>query len=120
MKPHLPPKNPSRELARTLASEINAERNAEVLSDALVATRTTGAGVCEPDTRSRLEAAKLALYYIVGMPVQRTESVNVNADAASQGNMVARLRSSPALRAAIRRALLEAETGVVDVGQPDQ
>lgn len=105
----IPKQNPSRDLARTLSSEVTAERIAEVLSDGLVAMRTTGSGVCEPDMRTRLEAAKLALAYIVGLPIQRSEIVNVNVDAAAQQDMVARLRSSPALRAAVSRMLAEAD-----------
>lgn len=99
----------SRSLAAALEAEVPSGRLAAVLSDALSATTLSRDGRELPDTRSRLQAASLILAYQIGTPVQRSESVVVSLDADQSEDMRGRLRHSPALRAAMRRALADSE-----------
>lgn len=97
------------EISQALDQTIAPEQIAKVLRDALSATVTTRAGVIEPDTRSRLQAAGMILAYQVGTPIQRTESVTVNLDADSAVGMEERLRHSPALRGLLKSMLVRVE-----------
>jgi hypothetical protein len=105
----IPSDSPSRALAEALAAEVPSARLAAVLSDALASTVMSRSGQVLPDTRSRLQAASLILAYQIGTPVQRLESVVVTMDADQSKDTAERLRHSPALRAAMRKALAEAE-----------
>jgi len=105
-----PPDSPSRALAAALAADVPSERLAAVLSDALAATVVSRSGQVLPDTRSRLQAASLILAYQIGTPVQRSESVVVTMDADQSKDTMERLKHSPALREAMRRALAESES----------
>ncbi len=111
-----PPKASAVEIAEALDREIPAATIARAIAAALVAETVTKAGVKIVDHRSRLEAARLALSYRIGLPVQRTETVNVNLDADSAAGIQDRLEKSPALREQLRRTLAEADAAAaVDV-----
>jgi hypothetical protein len=99
-----------------IVTRIPPERIVAKLDQMLDATRKTKNGV-DIDTRAVETAVRLWLAYAVGLPVQRTESVNVNLDADSSVGITDRLARSPALRDQLRKALAEADAaaGVVDV-----
>lgn len=107
--------NPSAAIAAALGKVISPERIATALSDALSATTIARSGVVEPDTRSRLQAASIILAYMVGRPVERSETVTIVADADSRLDIQERLRRSPALREQLARSLAEAGGGDIDV-----
>ena len=91
-------------LAESLATELPDEQIAIAIRDALTATQTTRSGTVEPDHKTRLQAATLALSYRVGLPVQRQEVITANI-AADETSIHERLKNSTALRAALRRTL---------------
>jgi hypothetical protein len=101
--------NQSSPLAAALGKAITPERIAATLSDALSATLLSRSGAVEIDTRSRLQAASLILAYLVGKPVERTETVNVNMEADSGLSLKERIQRSPALRAQLTQTLAEVE-----------
>lgn len=107
--------NPATTLALALGKEAPPERLAQVLADALSATTTSRSGVTEVDTKSRLQAASLILAYQIGRPIERSESITVTLDAEHQSDMAERLRHSPALRAAMRRALEESGEPMIEI-----
>lgn len=110
------PPTPTEHLAAILAAECPDEAVGAVLRQCLAATTVTKSGATEPDVRTRLETAKIVLGYRHGLPVRREESISVNLDAESAVGLAHRLRSSPALRMALRAALDDAEAGgAVDV-----
>lgn len=93
------------QLADAIAKSAPPERLAEVIAAALGSTTVTRAGVIEPDTRSRLEAAKILLSYSVGTPITRSEILSVSLDANSSIGLAERLANSPALRKSLRAVL---------------
>ncbi len=105
-------KTPNELLADALALETPPAEIARALRQALTATVTNRAGVVEPDHRIRIQAADIALAYLIGRPVQRQEILSVNVDADAEAGLEARLKNSPALRQVFRRVLdgIEAET----------
>lgn len=105
------PPTPTEHLAAILASECPDEAVGAILRECLTATSLTKAGAVEPDTRTRMEAAKLVLAYRHGLPVRREEQITVNLDAESAVGLAHRLKASPALRMALRAALDDAEAG---------
>jgi|688.fasta_scaffold1621380_1 hypothetical protein len=109
MKSPIQPANPSAELAQILARKIPFEMVSEALFRALTATTVSRSGALEQDTASQLKAASLILENRVGRPVTRQEIVSVSLDADTEIGLKERLRSSPAMRAAMRQMLLEAD-----------
>jgi hypothetical protein len=105
------PATPSQALAAILAAECPDEAVGAVLRQCLAATTVSRSGAAEPDLKTRLEAAKLVLGYRHGLPVRREETIAVNLDAESAVGLAHRLRASPALRAALRTALEDADRG---------
>lgn len=97
------------QLADAIANSAPPERLAEVIAAALGATTVTRAGVIEPDTRSRLEAAKILLSYSVGTPVTRSEVLSVNLDADSSIGLAERLANSPALLKSLKALISKVE-----------
>jgi hypothetical protein len=112
MKPQLD--TPSRELSAALDRDAPMDRVARVLADGLAATTTTRSGTVEPCWRTRMQAASLIIAQRIGMPIQRTESVQINLDADSSVGLKERLRHSPALRKSLAGMLAEAAEGDVD------
>lgn len=98
----------NKQVCAVLAQVVPPEVIAKTIDDMLAATRITKAGR-EPDFRAREAGAKLWLAYAVGMPIQRQEVVSVNLDADSAVGLRERLKSSPALRNALRGMLSEIE-----------
>ena len=94
---------------------VTPERVAESIGQLLTAKRVTKTGAEFPDYRAMEAGIKLYLAYTIGLPVQRQEVVTVNLDADAASDIEARLKSSPAARAALRKALDSAEGGAVDV-----
>ncbi len=72
----------------------------------LNATYVTRAGVEIPDNSAVEAGVKLWLAYCVGMPVQRSEIVQVNVEG---DGALDRMLATPAGRAAMQRKLAEAE-----------
>ena len=105
----VPARASAADIAEALDREIPATVIAKAIAAGLVAETTTKSGVKVVDHRSRLEAARLALAYRVGLPVQRTESVTVALDADSSLGITERLAKSPALREQLRKALAAAD-----------
>lgn len=102
------------EIAAALDREVPAEAIARAIAAALVAETVTKSGVKIVDHRSRLEGARLALAYKLGLPVQRTESVTIALDADSSLGIEERLAKSPALREQLRIALAAADSVAPD------
>lgn len=103
-------KTPGQALTESLARETPPDQIARVLREAMSATTVSRSGAVEPDHRTRLQACDLAIKMTVGLPVQRSEAVNVNLDADSAVSMQERLAHSPALRAMFRKMLAQADS----------
>lgn len=103
--PNLPP---SETLTAALDKEVPDERIARVLADALAAMQTTRSGTVEPDHRTRLAAATLALAYRHGRPIERQQVITAKVD--SEPDLISRLVHSPAARQALRDLLAAAES----------
>ena len=91
-------------LAEALATELPDEQIALAIRDALTATQTTRSGIIEPDHKTRLQAATLALAYKQGRPVERQEVLTANITANDE-SIMDRIKKSPAAIAALRRFL---------------
>ena len=91
-------------LAEALATELPDEQIAIAIRDALTATQTTRSGTVEPDHKTRLQAATLALAYKHGRPVERQEVITANVTE-NEEYVMDRIKNSSALRAALRKAL---------------
>jgi len=100
--------SPSQRLAEVLEKEIPESRIARTLSECMSAVSISRSGAVEPDYRTRLAAAQLALSYKIGKPVERAEVVQLNLGADDAPDLSARLAHSPALREAFRKMLAEA------------
>ena len=81
---------------------ITPESVASAICDALMATLKDGT----PDHRTRIEGAKLFLNYSVGLPVQRTETIDLTPKE-SPKDIMDRLLANPAARAVLRQILDE-------------
>jgi hypothetical protein len=97
-----PPPNYS--LTEALATELPDEQIAIAIRDALTATQTTRSGTVEPDHKTRLQAATLALAYKHGRPVERQEVITANL-AESDEAILDRLKKSSVLRELLQRKL---------------
>ena len=98
-------------LLETLAASFTDEEIRGTLKDMLTAVVVTKGGNERPDYRTRLEAVKMYLAYIVGTPIQRQEQVNYNLDIndLSEAELTQTLAKSPAMRKKIRAMLNAAE-----------
>jgi len=103
----------SRELVAAIAQVISPQRIAEAINEMLSAKRELKNGTVLPDTRAQEAGVKFYLQYMIGLPVQRVEQVNVNIDADAEAGLTDRLTKSPALRQSLKRAIEKAE-GVVE------
>ena len=103
----------SRELVAAIAQVISPQRIAEAINEMLSAKRELKNGTILPDTRAQEAGVKFYLQYMIGLPVQRVEQVNVNIDADAEAGLTDRLTNSPALRQSLKRAIEKAE-GVVE------
>ena len=99
----------SREVLYAIHKHVDPDKVGQVIGKMMEATRTLKDGRELPDTRTQEAGVKLYLAYMVGMPVQRSETVNVNVDADSAIGMEERLRHSPTLRAMFRKMLDKVE-----------
>jgi NAD(P)-dependent dehydrogenase (short-subunit alcohol dehydrogenase family) len=97
-------------LTAALAQELTDEQIAIAIRDALTATQTTRSGTVEPDHKTRLQAATLALAYKHGRPVERQEIITANLSE-NDDAILERVKNSAAARAALRRVLDSAEEG---------
>ena len=109
MNPATDPPTPAEALARVLDDECPESRLGQVLSECLSATTTTRAGTKEPDYRTRLQAASLALAYRHGLPLKR-EEIHTKVIGESDETLLDRLVRSPALVANLKELLAKAET----------
>lgn len=87
--------------AQELARHLN-----EIIRDAVSVTK---GGVATIDYKARLSALQLALYYIVGKPIERQQIVTAKVESESEDELMLRLARSPAMREALREVLAEAE-----------
>ena len=111
------PASISRELMDAIAHEIEPTEIAKCIRELITATRELKNGTVLPDTRAMESGVKLYLAYMIGLPVQRIENLNVNVDAETEEGLTDRLAKSPALRQSFRRVLSKAEgvsEGVVE------
>jgi hypothetical protein len=92
----------SREVLAAIHRHVNPDIVGQTIASLLSATRTLKNGDILPDTRAQEAAAKLYMSYAVGMPVQRSEVVNVNLDADKGDDLEQRMRQSPAMRESFR------------------
>lgn len=99
----------SREVIASIAKHVTPDKVGRVIGRMLDAKRFLKNGDELDDTRTQEAGLKLYLAYMVGMPVQRTEAVNINLDADSAVGMEERLRNSPALRSMFRKMLDKVE-----------
>jgi hypothetical protein len=95
---------PNYSLTEALAAELPDEQIAIAIRDALTATQTTRSGTVEPDHKTRLQAATLALAYKHGRPVERQEVITANVTE-NEEYVMNRIKNSSALRAALRKSL---------------
>ena len=102
-------RNVSQRTINLLAERIPPERVVEQLDKLLTAKRVGRNGVETPDVRAIEAGLKLWLAYGIGLPVQRTEAININLDADAALGIEERLAKSPALREQLRRSLEAAE-----------
>ena len=108
---HLPTETlgtPSASLAVALDAEISDSRIAKALGDALTATQTTRSGTVEPDHKTRMAAAQIALAYRHGRPIERQQVVTAKID--SESDLLSRLVRSPAAKQALKDLLAAAES----------
>lgn len=87
----------SKALAIALAEAITPQEVSAGIRALMRATRTTKHGI-EEDVRAREAGLKLWLAYQVGLPVVRSESVNVQMDAEQSDKIEERFAKSPSLR----------------------
>ena len=107
--PKHPVTKPPTTLAAVLAN-LPVELVAGAVSDGLVAEVSDRAGCVRPDYRTRLDAAKLTLSYVLGTPPQASPPPEgEDADRENLETLDA-LRRSPALRDAVRALLEQAES----------
>jgi hypothetical protein len=103
------PQSISREVIASIAAQIAPGRIGKVLDAMLDAKRHLKDGTELDDTRTQEAALKLYMAYMIGMPVQRSESVTVALDADSAIGLQDRLRNSPHLRESMRKMIERAE-----------
>lgn len=98
--------SPGQRTIELLAKHVTPEAIAQAVASALQAETVTREGTV-PDFRTRLEASKIYLNYLVGLPVQRQEIVHqaVRNDQESMD----RLLASPAAVAALEKMVVEAK-----------
>lgn len=104
----LAPGDVNRKVCSVLADIVPVEEVGEGIKEMMQATTIGRGGDEVPDYRAREAAMKLWLAYSVGMPLQRQEIVQVNVDG-SKESLSDKIKSSPALRAQLKRMLEEAE-----------
>ncbi len=106
-------------LINTLVQKFEGDAIPSVLGEAMEATMLNRAGDEVPDMRMRLDAVKLALSYIVGTPMQRTENVNYNMDMSDLNSkqLIEQLAKSPAMLDKVEAMIAEARvrSGAVSV-----
>ena len=112
--------SPNQQLSAALDKDAPMTRVARVLADGLAATTTTRAGTVEPDWKTRMQAASLIVAQRIGLPIQRTESVQVSLDVDSAVGLEDRLRHSPALRKTLAGLLARIDDEPTAIDSPHQ
>ena len=102
------PRQINREVVVALARKITPDVIADKIRSLLDMKRPTKHGEAA-DVRAMEAGIKLYLAYVIGLPTQRQEIVQVNLDADSATGLMERLRSSPALRESLKKLIGEAE-----------
>lgn len=109
----LPRKNVGKSLTADALQEIrdsvSAADVARAIREALDATYTSAAGNTFPDHRTRLEAGKVWMNYMVGMPLQRQEVIATVSEPPEA--IIKRMLQSPAARSKLVELLNETEAG---------
>jgi hypothetical protein len=102
------PRQINREVVVALSRRIHPDLIADKIKSLLDMTRPTKHGPAA-DVRAMEAGIKLYLAYVIGLPTQRQEIVQVNLDADSATGLCERLRNSPALRESLTKLIGEAE-----------
>ena len=97
------PGNVTPALVAHLASRFSPEFIAGKVEELLNATHVTQGGREIADNRAREAGLKLLMAYLVGLPVQRQEIVQVSFDSLEE--LQKRAQQSPALRSAVAKIL---------------
>ncbi len=100
-----------------LAGRFSPEFIAGKIDELLNATHVTKGGKRIADNRAREAGLKLLMAYLIGLPVQRQEIVQVNFDSLEE--LQRRAQQSPALRAAVAKILEPLPGGLQSDGPPN-
>lgn len=100
----------SREVIAALHRHVDPDDVGRVIGSMLKAKRKLKDGTELEDTRSQEAGAKLYLAYTVGMPVQRSENVNVDLNADSSLDIEERMENSPALLAQMEKIIAKVKS----------
>lgn len=110
MNPSFEQTNNSQRLLEELVRKIPVERIVDTLVDCMHATTVLKNGVVVPDWRARIEALKLVLAYLVGLPIARQEIVSFKkVDSKSELDFEERMARSPALLASVKAMVARAD-----------
>jgi hypothetical protein len=95
------PRNVTPELIAHLAEKFSPELIAKKLEALLNATHVTAGGKVIDDNRAQEAGLKLLLAYLVGLPIQRQEIINVHV--AGMQELTDKAMASPALQSLAQR-----------------
>jgi hypothetical protein len=98
----------------TLATRFTPDFVADKINELCHATHMTTGGNLIPDSRAREGGLKLLLAYLVGLPVQRQEIVQVSLNGSE---MRERLATSPAMQEALQKLMQRA--GITPPAPPE-
>lgn len=96
------PSTISANLASLMAEAIPATTIIDKIKDLLKATHVTKGGHYIDDNRAQESAVKLWLAYVIGLPTQRIETINVNVEA-TVAELKERVDQNPALKERLRK-----------------
>jgi hypothetical protein len=95
--------------SRRLADQVLRRLEEGLEATSVIWDAPTKTFVERPDFKVRLAAVELYLANTAGLPVQRSENLNITASANPQPNLIESLSRSRAAREALRRALDRAD-----------
>lgn len=97
-----------------LAGRFSPEFIAGKIEELMGATHVTAGGKLIPDNRAREAGLRLLMAYLIGLPVQRQEIVQLNFDSLEE--LQRRAQQSPALRSAVAK-ILEPTPGSIQIDE---
>ena len=101
-----------------LADKVLVEIEAAVCATTSIWDATAKAFADRPDYKTRLAAVELYLAHTIGLPVQRTENLNLTGKLPGQG--VQRKPATPAMIAYLERELARAKRQGVGEAKPEE